>query len=62
MSEPWPPAQPGMPHRPPAPLPPRVGHPHSPPKVLSWQNVYCYAMAAVYLLCAVLGLAFVLFR
>lgn len=47
MTEPWPPV---------------ALSPEAPPRVVFWEKVYCFAMAAVYLLCAALGLAFVLFR
>jgi uncharacterized membrane protein len=30
--------------------------------VILWQKVYCFANAAIYLLCAVLGLGFLVFR
>ena len=36
--------------------------PTNPPPVLLWQKVYCFAMAALYALIAVLGLAMAVFR
>ena len=36
--------------------------PTNPPPVLLWQKVYCFAMAAMYALIAVLGLAMAVFR
>jgi len=55
VTEPWLPP-------PPAPPPPVGPVTANPPRVLLWQKVYCVAMAVVYLLCAALGLAFMLFR
>ena len=55
MTQPWPPPPPGQA------LPP-VAVAAEMPRVVFWEKVYCLAMAVVYLLCAALGVAFILFR